>query len=294
MKGRELARHLAREQQGPLRTDDGLISPRTLHRMHRDGDLVRLLPGVSCFAEARSDFTTRLLAVSHWNPDAVITGMAAAQVVFWREARVSTIDIANVKSSRPYPGYAFHRTRAPTEHILQKSRLRVTSAAWTAVWLSAFDGGAGLEVALRQRAISVESMVQAMADMSGLAGNTTRGEIVKWSVHKPWSHAERRLHRILLDAGITDWDGNAWYVPPQAREEDGWPVDIKFRHRKVVVEFLGYEFHQDRRTWQRDLRKANVLQLDGWIVLQFTWGELEYPDKIVAQVRAALVEADPV
>ncbi len=264
------------------------VSRATITRMVASGLLIRLLPGVYCLAECVTNLPTLLHAVPQWSPDAVITGRAAARLGFWSGTTVETVDVAHSSQAQLSSRYALHRETVPLHHIVEREGLRISDPAWTAVWLSRTDGGEALDSALRARAITQETMNEAMRDMAGRHGAKTRRELVSWSVHDPWSIMERRLHRILADAGIRGWHGNWWYVPPDPQGGPGWPVDVAFPKQKVALETHGWEFHQAKSVWKRDLLKSNAMQLDGWTVLSFTWQDLERPEWVVAQVRAAL------
>lgn len=249
------------------------------------GTHVGLLPGVTCLATSRCDFATRVHAVRLWQPNAVIAGLAAAKLTFWPSAPASTIDLIYESKARPWAGFELHRGEVPEEGITYLGPLRLTTPAWTAVWLSAWDQGQALEVALRQ-GVTVAEMNRALRSMNGWRGNPTRRAVVKRSQHAPWSTLERRMHEILDDAGISGWLGNWWYQPGNG--EPGWPIDIAFLAQRLAIEVDGYEFHSDRRTWQRDRMKGNHLVLNGWILLRFTWDDLADPARVVAIIREAL------
>lgn len=95
------------------------------------------------------------------------------------------------------------------------------------------------------------------------------------------SHAERILTKLLRDAGITGWRSNV--------RVGAYIVDVLFRAAKVVIEVDGWAFHSDQDSFQRDRERQNVLALQGWQVLRFTWLDLaEYPERVIATVRAAI------
>ena len=67
-------------------------------------------------------------------------------------------------------------------------------------------------------------------------------------------------------------------------------VDFAWLAQRLVVETDGYAFHADRRTYRADRRRTNVLVLDGWRVLRFSWEDVVHqPETVVAAVRAALL-----
>jgi very-short-patch-repair endonuclease len=66
-------------------------------------------------------------------------------------------------------------------------------------------------------------------------------------------------------------------------------VDFRFEGTPVVVEALGYRWHRTGAQMRIDSDRMNRLVLDGYLVLQFTYGRLmDDPDGIVAEVLEAL------
>jgi hypothetical protein len=65
----------------------------TIERLVRNGNLRAVLPGVYAEPGTCDSIRTRIQAVMHWDPDAVLVGTAAAWVSFWPEIRVSTIHL---------------------------------------------------------------------------------------------------------------------------------------------------------------------------------------------------------
>jgi len=73
---------------------------------------------------------------------------------------------------------------------------------------------------------------------------------------------------------------------------DGMEVDALWRPARLAVECDGWAFHRDRRSFQRDRDKANVLQLRGWRVLRFTHADVvERPERVAVAIRTALAAA---
>jgi very-short-patch-repair endonuclease len=66
-------------------------------------------------------------------------------------------------------------------------------------------------------------------------------------------------------------------------------VDCHYPGTRLVVELLGYKWHRSKEQMRRDAERMNALQLDGFVVLQFTTVHLvEQPDWVMETVRAAL------
>ena len=66
-------------------------------------------------------------------------------------------------------------------------------------------------------------------------------------------------------------------------------LDVLFRGIRLLIEIDGREHHTGKEVFETDRWRQNLLLLDGWFVLRFTWAMLEErPDEVVAMVRAAL------
>ena len=80
-------------------------------------------------------------------------------------------------------------------------------------------------------------------------------------------------------------------LPPHERNVwvDGVFVDAVWHEQRVVVELDSRGFHAHDAAFEGDRRKANALQVRGWIVLRFTYRRIKRePDAVVAEVLAAL------
>jgi very-short-patch-repair endonuclease len=88
---------------------------------------------------------------------------------------------------------------------------------------------------------------------------------------------------ILLGAGITGFE------PQQViRHAGAWVgrVDLADRRLKIVIECDGFEFHSDRKAFNRDLIRFTMLVAGGWRPLRFTWAQVMFDeDWVLARVR---------
>jgi very-short-patch-repair endonuclease len=74
-------------------------------------------------------------------------------------------------------------------------------------------------------------------------------------------------------------------------ELDVGPVHLDFAYPEplIAIEVDGYAWHMDRRSFERDRERDNLLQQQGWIVLRFTWAMLRWqPDRVAEVIREAL------
>jgi very-short-patch-repair endonuclease len=124
----------------------------------------------------------------------------------------------------------------------------------------------------------------AYAALANRPGNGLRRALLHDSRDLPWSEAERACHRLLRSAGITGWKTNERVA--------GYWVDVLFPRHRLILEIDGWATHGDRAAFEHDRVRRNALVLAGYVVLNFTWRQLEDdPAWVVASVQRALRQA---
>ena len=63
-------------------------------------------------------------------------------------------------------------------------------------------------------------------------------------------------------------------------------VDCHFPGTNVVVELLGYQFHRTPMQMQEDAERVNRLQLDGYVVMQFTYTDVVTRSTVMRETLA--------
>jgi very-short-patch-repair endonuclease len=151
--------------------------------------------------------------------------------------------------------------------------------------LCATVGGEAIDQALRTRATTLAHLQRAMELTTARVGNPTRRQLLLDSRAEPWSEAERSFHRLLRDAGISGWKANR----PVLLGDLTYYVDVICRHIKLVIEIDGRLYHNGAEVFETDRWRQNLLVLDGWCVLRFTWTMIkERPEDVIAMVRDAI------
>jgi very-short-patch-repair endonuclease len=255
----------------------------------RTGELVAVLPGIYAPADRARSPRTLMTAVGVWDDAAVLTHEAAAASSFWPELAVPVVRCTVRHERVARSGFKFTRDRIPPELVWTRRGRRLTSPALTALDLCSSLGGDAIDHALRVRATTLQLMHTALAMTSGRRGNAGRRELLLDSRDEPWSAAERRMHRLLRSAGITGWKANQ----PVTIDGSTYYVDVLFRRVRLIIEIDGREHHTGQEVFETDRWRQNLLVLDGWCVLRFTWTMLmERPDEVMAMIRSALAMLD--
>jgi hypothetical protein len=103
----------------------------------------------------------------------------------------------------------------------------------------------------------------------------------------PDSHFNRLALRLLVASGLPK---------PMVEHEVRTPaglfiarVDLAYPDLRIAIELDGREHHLTARAFESDRARQNHLELDGWIVLRYTWQQYRsVPSRIVTEVAAAI------
>lgn len=245
-------------------------SPAWLKRAQERGLIVGVLPGVYLRADVVTQQRCRARAVMAWRSDAVIGGEFAAQLTFWRELQVRTLDVSTHRTTISRDGFRFHERRIPPQLQSRYGYFQITVPALTALDMCLTAGPDVIDRVLRSRLVTVEMLHDALAATPNRVGNRDRRREVVAARTRPWSAAERIAHDLLRQAGIRGWVAN------QPITLDMWTfyIDIAFTDIKLAIEIDGFEVHSQRDVFESDRERQNDLVLAGWTVLRFTYKQL--------------------
>lgn len=250
----------------------------------RSGTLQTLLPGI--YAGSNTSWATRVLAAAEFRPNCVITGAAAARLLWWPECPLDMVTAAvREKVRAPTPGYRWEQRSVPDDLVTDRERLRIAAPAVSVLDLIPVLGGEAIDEGLRRGAVDLPALRRAINLMPHRPHNRLRRELLDDSRDEPWSEAERRAHRILRAAGITGWCTNHRVTAGRF----SYTVDLVFLAERVVIEIDGWKFHHGRAAFVDDRWRYSRLAAAGWRVLPLAATAIEdEPDEFVALVRDAL------
>lgn len=255
----------------------------TLARAARDGHLTTVLPGVYLASSLAEDPLWRIRALMRWNPNAIVTGVAAAHLTFWPELRIDEIDAACRATSRP--GFNFSRRDIPVEFVASLGDIRLGRPALTAIDLIDSHGGDAIDRALRSRRVRLADLWHALEATPCRAGNTHRRRLLLDSRSEPWSAAERLSHRLLRAAGINGWKANS---PVVVRGRCYYP-DIAFSGIRLGIEIEGAFHDRDPAQAYSDRVRQNELVAAGWTILRFSyWMLVDDPAAFIDLIRSTM------
>lgn len=264
--------------------------------------LERVHPQVYRFVGVPPSWRQELFAAQAWAGDeAVISHRSAACLLGLDGIDEGSPEITLPSPRRARAGIILHRsTQLERSDWRWRSPFRVTTPERTICDISTTVNEKSLEEALdsalRLRLTTIDRIWNRL---SCLSGNGRRGYRLLRDLL-----TMRAAHRVPNDSSLeTAWERVArkGHFPPYVRQmpiEDAGSylgrIDFAWPTAKVAVETDSWKWHSQRRVWERDQRKNNFLQEQGWVVLRFTWRQIiETPDEVIREVWAVLAPRLP-
>lgn len=235
----------------------------------RGGSLVQPLPGIVMAKGLESDPRAWIRATALWNPNAVISGAAAAALTFDPEAQLAAIDVhvrGDLKDRGPI---RFRRDTIDPDLLDWVDGIRVTGPVATAITAGVVgDYGPGT-AALRMTAMTPSMVSEHAATWS--QRNVVRARAVALALSgNPWSPAEVEAHELFRAAGVRGWEGN------REVQVSGCVLvpDIGLRRARIAFEVNSFQFHSSRTAMERDAARLNQFQSIGWDSYVLTPGQI--------------------
>jgi very-short-patch-repair endonuclease len=188
-------------------------------------------------------------------------------------------------------GPLLHRSRdLLARDIVRMQSIRTTNATRTLIDLGAVVAAATLESALERalyaRLTTFDRLVRRFFEVAkpGRPGiGPLRALLIDRdpSLAPAESDLETLLLRILRQAGLPE--------PVRQFEvvvgETEFRLDVAYPELKIFLEGDGFGAHTTRSAFERDRDRQNLLVLDGWLPLHFTWRHLcRNPQRVVTHV----------
>ena len=236
----------------------------------RTGELTAVLPGVYAPADQRPIRANADGAVGVWDATAVLTHEAAAASSFWPELAVPVVrcTVRHERSRRARDSSSLATASRRSWSGLDRADVS-PSPALTALDLCASLGGDAID----QRPSdpghhTAADCMRRSAITAGRHGNPGRRELLLDSRDEPWSAAERRMHRLLRLGGDHRLESESAGRHRRVRPTTSTCSSAAMR---LVIEIDGREYHIGKEVFESDRWRQNLLVLDGWRVLRFTW-----------------------
>lgn len=274
------------------------VSRHELHRRVRNGMLIQVDEGIFRIAGAPVTWHQRTLG-SCWRhgPEALVSHRNAA--LLWEldgiERAPFEILVPRWLRHTKRPGIKVHETK--TLRGIDRAeidRIPCTSIVRTLLDLPAVvperRAAQAIEDALRRNLCTIESLADRFTQLArrgrpGVA--VARRQIEKRGIgYVPTrTDFERRVSELAEQAGLARPERQ---IPAKVGDSTV-AIDLGWSAIMVGVECDGLFFHGSNISLPWDDDRQNDLQLQGWLILRFTWEQLtEQPDRVIAQLRAAV------
>jgi very-short-patch-repair endonuclease len=254
----------------------------------RDGRLRRLFRGVystSPYLPVRGRLMAAVLA---YGPNAVLSHRPAGLVLDITKWKGGPIDVTVPHGTRSRSGIRAHQAQLLPQDHTTVDNIPVTSVARTLLDLAATITPTHLQRAYENaeaRGILDTTAISELLARSN--GHRGAGALTALLTYDPTAAAGAisELDRLFLDLL------RAHGIPaPQTNVlVDGFLVDAYWPDANLVIELDGYEFHNDRDTFESDRRKWTSLRRAGHELLVFTYRHVvDDPEWVAATVTDPL------
>jgi Protein of unknown function (DUF559) len=253
----------------------------------------RLFPDIYVARDAMVNAEVRAKAAWLWTGRrGVVAGFAAAALHGSRWADDAHVVDVLQENWRPPAGIQTHGDRVEDDEVELVAGVPVTTPVRTALdlgcWhpiMTAVSGIDALARAVDIKAADVELLARRYPGRRGIARARQAIELFDPGAQSP---KESWLRVVLIQAGLPR---------PQTQipvfDEFGDAVaylDMGWDDVKVAVEYDGEQHRVDRRQYTWDVRRLEMLERLGWIVIRVVAGDR--PAEVVRRVRSALARRD--
>ncbi|CAM2935311.1 DUF559 domain-containing protein [Prescottella defluvii] len=269
-----------------IRTYDELIAagvPRsTIGSRCRSGRYHRLLPRTYALREPTP--LMRCLAVTRWQPTAVLSHRTAAWLHGWiDEPVVIEATVPPRIRARTPKWLVLHRRALDAGDIAESWSLPTVSATRALVDCGSVMPSEEFERLVDEqltRGVDRQQLRELLDTDPGRWGNVGSRRQLRTAAVRSASEPERLLARAL----------NRRRCVLAANEPVGpYICDFVDRVAKVVVEVDGREFHSAPEVFRSDRRRQNWLVQHGWMVLRYAaYDALADPDSVAADIAAVV------
>lgn len=257
------------------------------HRAVGRGEIVRLLPGIYGPPGSHESLALRAAALRLADPDAIITGAAAAHLTWWPDLPAPLLTAVRRQRAASAAGFRWERRSIPFGLIAESHGLRYTSPALTVLDLIADHGGRPIDEALRRGAVTLAQVWHALDLTPRRRDNALRRALLEDSCDLPWSEAERLLHRYVR-AGRHPWPYSTNHPVSLADGRVAY-LDLAMPALKLYLEADGYRYHGPRTAFEHDRDRDTDLAAQGWQGHRFSAAFLDHsPEESLRRINAII------
>jgi very-short-patch-repair endonuclease len=269
-----LVARLAARQYGHVTRAQLLALGFTRHSIEsrlENGRLIEVHRGVYAVGHPRPEAIARAAAAVLAGGDDAILSYFSAAALWEMGTRWPRIPEITVPARRRPSGIRVHVHPALESRDIRRHReIRVTSPARTLLDIAPRTSDAQLARAVNEARLNARLRVPHLAELLDRESYHPGLRLLRPFVEHPTGPTRSQFEdRFLAFARTYDLP-----TPRVNAHVAGHEVDILFEAEKVVVELDGWDFHSDRRSFERDRNKDADLALAGYLVVRITWERL--------------------
>lgn len=265
------------------------LGRRTVQRRLREGDLVKIWPGIYSLGEPDTRRRLHGLDLLCGETAVVCLGTAAAVYGFDTEG-VGALHVLHPQGRRlrDFDGLVVHRRDgAPLTMVNGRP---VTTPSWTAIevarGLDRPRALATLDAALRSRTCTIAELTVAAKAQDGRRGIVVVRALIPLARPHAESPMESEARLVMHDGGLPEPTLQHEIVDRGGRR---WRVDFAWLDQRVAVEYDGFEWHSSPDHLRRDRQKRAALEEAGWRIISIVAGDVRrHPVTMVRRIAGQL------
>jgi very-short-patch-repair endonuclease len=209
---------------------------------------------------------------------------AGAMYTLFTHASVVDVSVEHGTHHAPGPGRVVHQARAVER--TKVGTFPVTTPRRTLLDLAAVVTPAKLEPmldeALMRNLVALEPLLRYLDGKTQRGVNVLRRLLVDRRDGVPQEEMEREFKRLVRRFKLPT---------PKLQHPFGENkrIDAAYPQHKIAIELDSWRHHGSLLAFRADRPRQNVLELDGWMVLRFTWDAIKYrPGEVAETLVTAL------
>ena len=267
------------------------MSPDAFHRQVRAGRLAEILPEVVAYPGATRDVQFTRMAAQLWARGRGFLSHRAAGELWELDGVPRGVVELSLHSGKTARGVIVHRLQQNDRPAIEQLGPFIVSG----IDRTLLDLAAVLPTRLAARALD-DALRKNMTTLDRLAHQLVRDQHKKGCrqlrkllaerdprFEQVESRFETRMLRILREI-----DSSVVAQYPVAAAGRTYRIDFAYPAAKVGIECHSFRWHTSKDRWERDLERDRLLSLEGWLILYFSWRDL---DGTAARFRSEVTRA---
>ncbi|SFN29865.1 hypothetical protein [Actinomadura madurae] len=263
--------------------------------------IVPVGPGAYFVPVKGASLTARAAALSGLLPDDVVIARRTAAWIWGLDVLPPGVneadwDVELITPRSPgtdsgVPAFTAENAALPADHVVERSDVRVTCLARTALdcarWLPRYEAVAALDQFLR-RGVDPGELTAMARTLPGYRGNKRLRQIVRLGDRGAASPGESWTRVAVVEAGFPPPKTQVQVMGPRGH---WWYIDLGYPEYRVGLEYDGERHHTGREARAHDTERRRWLAKEaGWDVIPVSKNFLTRPAPYLEALLTALLQ----